>query len=310
MTVRTYTSEDASAPVLTGAVGSLIALLDACLVNGYGSETAAGWAKSFSGTNLAVYAPAKLLHELQPYYRIDDTATTYAGIAGFRNMTDVNTGLFRFPAIGTNRYVLKTDTAGASPRRWKIVADERTAHIMIQPSISNDWELTHIGAFKSFRPIDPCPYLLEAAGTTGVYGTNYAVMLNVNTSTCMTDFASPTPLAIGYSGKGDAVTGGNHSDMFKTRASSYMGLVSANGMQPINPADGAIHFAPVWIHEPTQVLRGILRGFWNPLGQLPLASEQVITGSGQMAGKTLLGMQFRHAQQCQVAFETSNTWEV
>jgi hypothetical protein len=34
MTVRVYRSTDASAPVLTGQVGSLTALLDAVLVNG------------------------------------------------------------------------------------------------------------------------------------------------------------------------------------------------------------------------------------------------------------------------------------
>lgn len=37
MTVRVYRSTDAAAPVLTGTAGTLIALLDACLVNGYGA---------------------------------------------------------------------------------------------------------------------------------------------------------------------------------------------------------------------------------------------------------------------------------
>jgi len=37
MTVRYYSSADSGAPVLNGNNGSLIALLDACLVNGYGS---------------------------------------------------------------------------------------------------------------------------------------------------------------------------------------------------------------------------------------------------------------------------------
>ena len=56
MTVRVYSSTDASAPVLTGQVGSLIAVLDACLVNGYGTKTAAGWTKPFAdASNTAVY---------------------------------------------------------------------------------------------------------------------------------------------------------------------------------------------------------------------------------------------------------------
>ena len=36
-----YRSTDASAPVLTGEVGKLVDLLDACLVNGYGAKSAA-----------------------------------------------------------------------------------------------------------------------------------------------------------------------------------------------------------------------------------------------------------------------------
>jgi hypothetical protein len=55
MTVRVYKSSDASAPVLTGAVGSLVALLDACLVNGYGALAAAGWTKAFTAANKGAY---------------------------------------------------------------------------------------------------------------------------------------------------------------------------------------------------------------------------------------------------------------
>ncbi|WP_297486902.1 MULTISPECIES: hypothetical protein [Pseudomonadota] len=38
MTVTIYSSKDASAPALTGIAGSLVAVLDACLVNGYGTK--------------------------------------------------------------------------------------------------------------------------------------------------------------------------------------------------------------------------------------------------------------------------------
>jgi hypothetical protein len=55
MTVRVYRSTDASAPVLTGQVGSLTALLDAILVNGYGALTAAGWTIAQTTTNKRGY---------------------------------------------------------------------------------------------------------------------------------------------------------------------------------------------------------------------------------------------------------------
>lgn len=39
MGIKVYRSDDASAPVLTGMAGTLINVLDACLVNGYGTRT-------------------------------------------------------------------------------------------------------------------------------------------------------------------------------------------------------------------------------------------------------------------------------
>ena len=53
MTVRIYKSTDSGAPTLTGQAFSLISLLLACLVDGYGSKAAAGWTKPYTGTNLA-----------------------------------------------------------------------------------------------------------------------------------------------------------------------------------------------------------------------------------------------------------------
>ncbi len=41
-TVNLYQSTDASAPILTGSAGSLVTLLDACLVNGYGTKAGRG----------------------------------------------------------------------------------------------------------------------------------------------------------------------------------------------------------------------------------------------------------------------------
>lgn len=53
--VRTFKSTDASAPVLTGQVGALTALLDACLVNGYGSIPCAGMEIGQTTTNKRQY---------------------------------------------------------------------------------------------------------------------------------------------------------------------------------------------------------------------------------------------------------------
>lgn len=71
MGVTLYQWTDASAPSLTGQVGSLTALLDAILVNGYGSVSAAGWSIAYTSTNKRQYAMASGGTGRQLY--VDDT---------------------------------------------------------------------------------------------------------------------------------------------------------------------------------------------------------------------------------------------
>lgn len=107
MTVTVYSSSDAGASglILTSVPGSLLAILDACLVNGYSGKTAAGWTKSFSSSTIGVYRAAT---GNQRYLRVDDTHPSYAVVAGFETMTGVNAGTGPFPSAyniggGTNQ---------------------------------------------------------------------------------------------------------------------------------------------------------------------------------------------------------------
>ena len=53
-----YTSSDLDAPLLTGRTGSLVGLLDACLVTGYGIMTGSGWTHPLvNSRSLACYTP-------------------------------------------------------------------------------------------------------------------------------------------------------------------------------------------------------------------------------------------------------------
>lgn len=86
MPVTIYTSEDAGAPpLLPNAAGALIAVLDACLVNGYGAKAGAGWSKPFNGVNLAVYKQGAGSNGM--HCRIDDSNGATARVRGFEDMT-------------------------------------------------------------------------------------------------------------------------------------------------------------------------------------------------------------------------------
>ena len=73
-----FKSTDAGAPVLTGQVGKMIAVLDWVLV------TKGGWAKAFTGTNLAAYRSNT---GNRFYLRVDDTQTIFTRLRGYRAMT-------------------------------------------------------------------------------------------------------------------------------------------------------------------------------------------------------------------------------
>jgi hypothetical protein len=147
MTVRVYRSTDASAPALTGQVGSLIALLDAVLVNGYGAVSAAGWTKSFSTTNKAAYrqnATGAVNTAAPMYLYVDDTgpgagAAREARACGFETMSAITpTGTGQFPTaalstIGIGTVVIrKSVSADTTPRPWTIIANGQTIYLFTE----------------------------------------------------------------------------------------------------------------------------------------------------------------------------------
>lgn len=171
MTVRVYKSTDASAPTLTGQVGSLTALLDAILVNGYGSKTAAGWSINQTTTNKRGYlqnltgsnnASGMLLY-------VDDTgpgagAAREARVCGFETMSAITpTGTGQFPtaaqsAVGTGQLVIrKSTTADATARPWVAVANGQTLYLFIESGDSTVPLATTafcFGDFKSYKASD------------------------------------------------------------------------------------------------------------------------------------------------------------
>lgn len=146
MTVRIYRSTDASAPVLTGQTGSLVALLDAVLVNGYGALTAAGWTIGFTATSKRAYLQnlTGANNASGMYLYVDDAgpgAGTFkeARACGFETMSAITpTGTGQFPtsaqsAVGVGTLVIrKSATADATARAWTIVANGQTVYIFIE----------------------------------------------------------------------------------------------------------------------------------------------------------------------------------
>lgn len=157
MTVRIYRSTDASAPSLTGQVGSLTTLLDAILVNGYGSQTAAGWTISQTTTNKRGYLQ-NLTGANNPsgvLLYVDDTGPGAGGAkearaCGFETMSAITpVGTQQFPtsgqlAIGVGTVVIrKSTTADSTARVWTCIANGQTIYLFVE---TGDFTTPNFGA--------------------------------------------------------------------------------------------------------------------------------------------------------------------
>ncbi len=131
MTIYVCKSEDAGAPVLDGQVGSLVALLDAVLVNGYGSHPGLGWTIEFSDTDRRVYR-MPTVGTSGRCLRVDDTYGNYAKVNAYDDMTDIDTGVGGFPGTGINRYWRKSSTTDATARQWAIFSDGAFLHVFLR----------------------------------------------------------------------------------------------------------------------------------------------------------------------------------
>lgn len=301
MQFTVYKSTDASAPSLSGTNGSLVALLDACLVNGYGSKAAAGWAKAFSGANKAAYrAPAGVRH----YIRVQDDGPG-AGVArearllGYASMTDVDTGA---GAFGSGAVTRKSSTADATARPWYVLADARSFYLLIQAEAAlPNWLGTMFGEYFS---------ILSPASTGrsiiwGRYVENSATLTNerLDVRSAITSVSSGSAAVTQFGGGGGATGVGLHFGDANSASATLVGVLTYP-----NPTDNGLHMGPVWVHEVNNRI-GRMRGFWcmhHPVTSF--ADGTTFTGSGAYAGKTFLIIKPTGNNGC-YCFETSDTLE-
>lgn len=138
-----FKSTDAGAPQLTGQVGSLVALLDAVLVSGYGvgteSRPGAGWALAFSGLNKRVYRNDPALFS-GAYLRVDDSNTVAgsnaraAHVRAFETMTEIDAGQNGAPTVAelaNGDTWTKSLTLNAVIRPWVVIATAKWFYLFV-----------------------------------------------------------------------------------------------------------------------------------------------------------------------------------
>lgn len=324
MTVRLYQSTDASAPTLTGQAGSLTTLLDAVLVNGYGSQPAAGWSIAQTTTNKRGYQQATGGNSGATGCSlwVDDSAPTTAKearVTGFETMTGLGTGTGQFPTgaqlnIGTTPngavIIRKSTTADATARAWRAIANGHAIYLSVDtgditnPTASFPF---FFGDFFSYHASDT--FAISLQGRASENNAN-----GQNESFYMGRSSGPTPAAVGgqYVDRSWTGVGGSvpidKIYFYAPQLGGGGGAISINNLPNVNatmgpgfnetasvyaypnPADGSLSLSPFWIFH-NNTIRGYMPGLWVPLHNLPLNHLDTFTVSGgNLNGKSFIGI--------------------
>ncbi|CAJ3240707.1 hypothetical protein [Burkholderia pseudomallei] len=335
MGVNLYRSTDGSAPSLTGQTGSLVALLDAILVNGYGTQPAAGWTIAYTGTSKRDYKQGAGSNGY--YLDVDDSGPgggSYreARLRGYETMSALATGTQAFPTSGQSSFGVvcrKSTTADTTARPWYCIADATCFHLFVDtgdatnPSYSMGVSFGDIFSYKS-GDTNNTVLIGRIAENSGSFS-NEALPMIANAASGIlsaTTFGGQYidrswtgvggSLAIGKLGSLLAVGGGSN---YSTGGYNYSCMGDSFAAVPYpNGADNALELSPLWIFH-ANALRGYLKGLWAPCHRQPLGHGDTFSGSGNMAGKSFIALNvafgftgYYNHNGGQIVAETSNTW--
>lgn len=304
MTVTIYRSSDTSAPgAFNNTAGSLVAILDACLVNGYGSQLAAGWTKAFSGTNKAAYRNSTVAPSTGFYLRIDDSSTTEARAVGYESMADVDTGTDAFPTntqIAGGLYLPKS----ATTTTWMLIADHRCFYFFYKYAANAKWYGFFFGDIVSRLASDPYGCAIIGRGNTGTNTNDENLPRASNT---LSQVTQGHYIARNYNGTAKSVNFGKYAPL----TSTYLGT---SGFAYPNPCDSNFLMDRCSIIDDTSGasfynLRGHMPGMWNPMHNDPAADGDTFSGNGDLSGRSyLLVANVNTSSVGRTVIETTDTW--
>lgn len=302
-TSRMYYSTDSSAPALSNAAGSLIALLDAILVTGYGAKAALGWAKTFTGTNQAAYTQGAGSNGFK--LAVDDTNVGYALVRGYEAMTAVATGTSPFPTVAQQALATYCwhKSSSSLNRAWIAWGDERSFCIAIDTTgvvNSTGAMFFRFGDLYSEAVTDPYCTVLTAAPTITIDSAPATLA-----KTAIGTASIYSYIARLQNGAGVALPCGMNGDTYK--GPSQFGTGSG-GLSYPNPRNGGVYLSPIFVHT-SQDLIGRIPGTWEICHLKPFAHLDTFDGVGVYAGKSFVAVNVScQGTAGQIAVETSNTW--
>ncbi len=323
-----YTSSDPSGPGdINGLTGSLITVLDACLVNGYTGKIAAGWTKPFAtvSRSLAAYIPASgsqctmFVNDAGP--NVTSTGKE-AWVTGWKSMTSLapsgsnftasnsagaGYGQFPLPAqLLTYGHVVwrKSVANDSTSKSWMIMADAYTMYMWINPGDTvNPSYYLHYGFGDFYSLAGP-----NDKGRCFIYGRiteNIAGGTNVNDWTDLLTFSAQrdqvNQLTLAQPGHylASNMSGGQGSMGFCKRGDTTLtGQCNGNtpyavpmaGIISIPTIDGTLVMSAVYVMEPAgPSIRGRMRGMYQICHPVTNFTDgEMFQGSNDFAGKSFM----------------------
>lgn len=256
-----YRSTDTGAPTLSNTNGSLVDLLDAVLVNGYGSQASLGWSIAHTGTNKRVYQQGAGSGFC---LRVDDSANAYnAAARGGESFSDVDTYSGGFPTaaqLASGDYIQKTNN-GAGTRAWALWGDAKRFVMFVDVhGTGNNWNAFYFGDFVSFKAGDAYNCIImgkhESRNDTNsdFVGAIAASMYGSN--------ISGNYIARAYTGIGSAIQCSKYADGRNVSGRSGQGSTGSNILPYPDPISGGLHLSRFFISENAG-------GLWSPRGYVP-----------------------------------------
>lgn len=296
-----YSSADPGAPQLSGSAGSLVAVLDAVLVDGYGvgadAKAGAGWTKALTAANRRAYRNDPVAGS-GFYLQVDDTGTVgdarQALVRGFGALAAFDSGSDPTPTpaqAASGIVVGKSSALSGASAPWLIVADSRFFYLFIKPWVSSPANGRHpyfFGDYLSYKPGDMSNWCLSNNGLTVFNGggdvdgfvfssSNTTVTLEVSRPGVYlpdTD-ASPSSAAAAH------LVGGNRGASWR----AWGGLGADNVAYP-HPISQGLVYSPAYIYEAVGMPRGELPGLLVPRHDKPFPDTVVQVPPTEFAGAT------------------------
>jgi hypothetical protein len=306
---KIFTSNDLGAPQLNGFSGSLIDVLDYCLISGSGwLQPSASVHFSSSVNNIGIYQQPSgsgcilYVNDARP------NATSLgqeAWVTGWENLTTMSvpcgTGSAQFPMFGqllvSGHYVVRKSAAATSvQRQWVMFVDSYTFYFFNKSGDTADtYTSLFFGDVYSFvGPTDRIKCMISSRTAENV---GNATSQDQNDMIVLPSLTTITTAGnAGYNMVMGRNAGGRYVSEYvgKMGAYDYVGTsVPSNGYMPmagvLHSGDGQMHMRPISIWSPGNGLRGRMRGMYSiPVAYSRFPDGSVFNATGEFAGKTFM----------------------